>query len=426
VGASVSLSSRTDDIRLHRYTDADRDGVFALLRAAFSEQYANHMRRMWAWKYDSHPLNREAERVRRAYREKTWPGIIRDYSKAQLDFWGVDLAKLDAASDDAPYVLLLKDGERVVAMEGSVPQAFLVNGTRRLVSVGCDFSVLPEYRGRSLSLRLASRMAMEHRMSFGWYTDTSKVVSDGWQKKFAPTLPKPNTKSGLPPGSGTMRVMPMVKPIDWFYMVHRTTGIRLPRRVADLAAAGANRIAGVLGRTDKPIDIEVFRLESCDGRSDDLWNRCASDHEVIGFRDSNYLNWRFNSRPDASYVFLAASRSDSHLVGYLVYRMVERDGGRWGYLVDFLCEGDPAMTFGVLATRAEELMVRDGAQSIVCFIAKAPYRKVLRQRGYYPAVIGERAYLGAGTKFADEHTTVFGELEKWFVTMADGDAEMIL
>ena len=42
--------------------------MFALLREAFSEQYAQHLMQIWNWKYDSHPLNREAEKTRRAGR----------------------------------------------------------------------------------------------------------------------------------------------------------------------------------------------------------------------------------------------------------------------------------------------------------------------------------------------------------------------
>lgn len=43
---------------------------------------------------------------------------------------------------------------------------------------------------------------------------------------------------------------------------------------------------------------------------------------------------------------------------------------------------------------------------------------------FYPAIVGARSYLGAGVSMPDDHTKVFGDLPKWFLTMVDGDAEM--
>src|ERR1035441_3220587 len=113
-----------DDFRIQRYRSADRDCVFALLRAAYSDDFATRLIRQWDWKYDSHPSNREAEQARRINHEKLEPFIIKTYSAETLTEWGLSLDQLDALPDDAPYVLLLKDGDKVVAMEGALPQAF--------------------------------------------------------------------------------------------------------------------------------------------------------------------------------------------------------------------------------------------------------------------------------------------------------------
>ena len=53
-----------DDFSIRRYTDNDHAEVLDFIRVAVSEQYARHLDRIWDWKYDSHPLNREAEQAR--------------------------------------------------------------------------------------------------------------------------------------------------------------------------------------------------------------------------------------------------------------------------------------------------------------------------------------------------------------------------
>ena len=196
-----------EDLRTQRYTDADRPGVFEVLRGAFSEQYANHLMRMWDWKYDSHPLNAEATRSRRANHDKLWDYINQNYPEAARDRSGVGvtLEDLNPVTDDAPYVLVLKDGDRVVAMQGSLPRAVLINGERYLTSTACDFAVHPEYRGRFLSMRLSLRARSEHRTSIGWLNESSSTSGRKWRNQVAPILD--SLKIVNPPLSGRMRVI---------------------------------------------------------------------------------------------------------------------------------------------------------------------------------------------------------------------------
>jgi len=407
-----------DDLSIHRYTNADRQGVFELLRVGFSGQYANHLIGLWDWKYDSHPLNREAGESRRDYRETTWPRFREIYPPEVLAQWGLSLEEFDPLAEDAPYILLVKDRARIVAMMGSLPQAFLINGARHLVAGVCDVAVHPDYRGNFLSMRLRLRLAVEHRLVLGWTNISSATAGVKWRKR------TPNKQRNSNTRSVRMRVVALVKPIDWSYMVNREFGIALPRGVAAVVAAGAQRVTNPLGKPAESDSVEVFKLESFDRRIDELWQRASREHQVIGVRDSDYLNWRFNLCPEATYQCIAAARG-SQIVGYLIYRIVEKEGAPWGYIVDFLAEGDPNATFALMVGRVEELMIREGVKSIVCFSAKAPFRRVLRRAGFYPAIFGERVFLSGGVTQEDPRLNVFAELPKWFVTMGDGDADML-
>jgi hypothetical protein len=409
-----------DDFRIQRYCAADRDGVLDLMRVAFSEDFAARLCRQWDWKYGSHPLNREAAQTRRTIRETLWPYIVKTYSAETLAQWGVSSEPLEPLlPDDAPYVLLLKDRDKVIAVEGALPQAFLINGRRQLVFVFCDLAVHPDYRGHALSMRLTMRMASEHGLTMSWTNLTARAVGFRWLKRASRQRPLDSTSKW-----GSMRVVTLVKPIDWKYTTRRLTGIGQLGSVAAMVSAGAHRMRSTFGKPPPASTVDIVKAECFDDRFAHLWNRCSPAHEVIAVRDPTYLNWRFAARPDASYICLAAVRG-SIVVGYLVYRLVEREGALWGYVVDFLCDGgDATSVFKSLLTRAEELMIAAGAQSLICVIAREPFRSVLRRAGFYPAVFGSLSFLGGSVTSLDPQLNVYAAVNKWFVTVGDGDAEL--
>jgi len=408
-----------EEFTIHRYTDADRDDVVDLVRAAVSEDYARHLDRIWDWKYDSHPLNCEMELVRRVNRSKLLADLESTGLAAVVANWGVSTEEFPPHREAAPYILLLKDGGRIAAMMASMPQAFMIKGARFLISTSCDLAVHPDYRGRNLSMRVSTRVALDHGLVLGWANESSRRVGQRFAQKTVRQW-RSKTTSAM----GRMRVVALVKPIDWNYLLHRLTNVNLPGNITAVVAAGAQRVSYPFGKPEPSGGIEIFRLESFDERIDELWRRAAREHAVIAVRDSAYLNWRFNSRPDASYMAIAAADRQGKILGYLVYRIVEREGVRWCYIVDFLSEGDPAGVFALLVARAEEMATRDGVKAIVCLIAKAPFRQVLRRAGFYPSVLGTRSYVSGAIIREDLSLGPFADVQKWFVTMADGDVEM--
>ena len=144
----------------------------------------------------------------------------------------------------------------------------------------------------------------------------------------------------------------------------------------------------------------------------------------MAVRNRTYLNWRFFGRPRTAYQCIAAVRN-SEIVGYLVFRVADRDGLRCGYLIDYLIENKSLEIFSQLLRSAEEHLIRDGAKVIACVIASPPYRSALLRRGFFPALIGARnAQFEIGVHSSDPVLRTFADLTDWFVTMGDGDLEM--
>ncbi|HVN29377.1 MAG TPA: hypothetical protein VMT64_12860, partial [Candidatus Binataceae bacterium] len=268
------------EFSIDRYTDADRSEVIGLVGAAISADYAQHLDRIWHWKYDSHPLNGELEEVRNVNRPKLLADLDSTGLAPVVAAWGISTEKFPPHREGAPYILLVRNNRRIAAIMGCLPQAFLIKGKRLVISTGCDMAVHPDYRGKSLSMLVSTRAALDHGLTMGWSNETSSRVGDRFARKTLRQWRSKTTSSW-----GRMRVVALVKPLDWNYILYRSTRFTLPGNVAAIVEAGAQRINHPFGQPQSFEGIQIFRLESFDHRIDDLWQRASREHSVIGVRD---------------------------------------------------------------------------------------------------------------------------------------------
>ena len=353
-----------DTLSVVRYKKSDRDAAFALLRAAFSRAASERLIRQWDWKYDANPFNRDGE----------------------------------------PYVLLLKDGARTIAMLGAFPVRVVIAGNERWVAQTGDWVVHRDYRGRGLSRRLLSHCLVDIPLRFAWANALSHEAAHS-------------------PTARSVPVAPLVKPLDVGRIVSRLTG---NRRLGLWSGAAANRVRR-LTRTTRPEPplpgVNVARTTTFGPSSDVLWQQCRTDYPVMVVRDQRYLNWRFVERPDASYTVFVATRG-SDLLGYLVLRVAEHMEMRWGHLVDFLVQDRSAALLALLVDAGIEHLRGQEVAAISCRATMSPYREVIRSRGFYPFPWGPQAYFYMRVELPDPALQAFRDERQWFITMGDGDLEM--
>ena len=407
-------------LRIARYRRADRDVVFQLIRAAHQPDTAERLIRQWDWKFDSNPFNAAAEQYRQTYKHDYLDRLSRDMTAKELDAyrrnWDSKLETLPAEREDDPYVLLLKDEtDTAFEMLCSLPQRVTIEGDIHYAAVGCDWALLPKYRKRGLSLPIGIRMRTENPRNFGWANATAEGIM---RKK----LPQPRAGSQRETATDHRRLVPMVKLFDLAHLIRGDFSNRLIRIAAAALVAGTRPITNVLGRGSLP-NVTIDRIESFDDRFDRLWDRCCRDYRVVAVRDSEYLNWRFISRPDASYTVLAASRGHD-LIGYIVCRVASIDGAAWGYIVDYLVEHRSIRLFSKLLQHAESYFAESDVKGIVCSVATPPFRNALVRHGFYPVLFGGESYVRVARNDQNPTLQAYSDLKFWFMTMADGDLEM--
>ncbi len=360
------MSDTGASVRLTRYRRADRAEVLAFVRAAHPNPDGERLIRQWDWKYDANPFNRDPE----------------------------------------PYILLMREGPEIIGMLGSMPLRFWIGGREQWVSHSCDWAMHPKHRDRGLARMLVKQHRIDRPLRFSWQNE----------KSYERSQQRPDTR--------TVRIVPLVKPLDTARVLERATGNRLLSRLGAAVSVGVERLAHArAGLTVMP-GISVNEADGFDQRFDDLSQRMRERHGVMVARDRAYLQWRFGSRPDARYTVLLATRS-ADVVGYLVLRCAEEEGTRWGYLVDFLVEDASAGVFSLLVEHALRRFREERVAAVSCRTTVPAYRWALYRRGFYPFFWGRRGYMRININTPDPAVQIFGEVRQWHVTMGDGDLEMV-
>jgi GNAT superfamily N-acetyltransferase len=409
------------NFRVGRYRKANRGEVFELLRVAFPAAFVERTILQWDWKYDANPFNREAENARRADQPRLSATVRAVALAADLKNLDLDLPENPAAESD-PYCLLLRNAGALVGMIGGLPQQFVIGGGAHWVSDGGDFVVHPQYRGQQLSVRLGKVLAADNLIIQGWSNSagqrSSRSVIRGLRDG---TADQQDSSEAF--HSNRMRLLPLFKPIDFRSLAEYLSPNHLVRKAIEGLTGSIDALRRRFIKVPSLPALSITEAEAFDDRIDQLWDRARNDYPVIAVRNRRYLNWRFVSRPDASYRYLFAFRANE-IVGYLVFRLADRDGMRCGYVVDYLVENQSTALFSSLLTEAEARMTHDGAKAIICAIAPTRYRSTLWRHGFYAARMATTPSLEAGVHLVDPALKAFIDLEQWFVTMGDGNLEL--
>jgi hypothetical protein len=257
----------------------------------------------------------------------------------------------------------------------------------------------PDYRGQNLWLRTQSVPHQWAPIQFGW----SRLPVSLALRRGRPSNP----------------VRPLVRPLDAGPLLKRYTHSRLLASIGS-AATAATRVASSPFRRARGT---VVRLNSFDERVDRLWERARRATRVMTVRDHRFLNWRYCQRPDETYVLYGVERG-SELDGFLVARFTIYQGMKWGYLIDFLAAENARDVHLSLIDAAVDDFRRDGAAAVSCIATDTAARAALFRSGFFPAP--QRKPINFMRRVSKKRPDLakFGAVERWYLTMGEGDLEL--
>ena len=111
---------------------------------------------------------------------------------------------------------------------------------------------------------------------------------------------------------------------------------------------------------------KTTRIEKFSKSFDNLWNRARNSWQIIGCRDSTYLNWRYVERPNIPYTIFSAGEDNPE--GFIVLTIEKKNFSNVGIIVDFLYMNDTV--FNALLLHALRYFISKQIDYVLCWAIK--------------------------------------------------------
>jgi len=299
----------------------------------------------------------------------TWPGF--DLTVPAIEHLRWKMAPGDGLHPKH-IVILIED--QIVVSRLRWQNHIQIGGHTYLNETGADLAVHPEFQGRGLA----------------------RLMVDTWTPEF---LADPKASLGMVSSAPEVQTMDypdtITRPVTTW---HRPFGLRpylgVHRRLGLAQLAQAIRVRRWASRQPRGLPGSRIELvERFDARVDDLWERARPSFDVIPYRTSAYLNWRFAHPASGSPELLTLTRGDRALA----YAAVKHSGTE-GQLQDFLWAPDEPEALIVILEAAAHRLRRSGAAGVTCWLPGGHRAEGALRRAGFAAVGEQRLVVGTETR----------------------------
>lgn len=169
---------------------------------------------------------------------------------------------------------------------------------------------------------------------------------------------------------------------------------------------------------------DVFEIDEDDiYLFDEFWKNIENEYDIIGIRDSKYINWRYRQIPLRKYKIFGIKKVDK-LVAYAVLRNTKIDSFDCGMIVDFLfIDGYEEEAIAILK-HSISYFNKIKMDMVGCLmnhtakeyemLKKLRFIKVPKKLEPQPFPVILRVH--------DENLNISDDIKNWFLTMGDYDA----
>lgn len=278
----------------------------------------------------------------------------------------------------------------VVGFNAVVPVSILWGGRPTSAMWSCDFKVNQGLRGKGIGRLIKVELAQRSPilMSFG-ISPVAAIVLErmGWQANnevhFLRRIREPRSFR------------------DWALMVFQFGTKLITRRTPPM-------VGSVSVTKQLPARVEI----------DSLWNSIAKGYDKAVVRNWDYLDWRYQQHPFASYQFIELRDRGRTLKALGVVR----EDGRQVRLVDYL---GPAKSKGIKAAVIEAILSNwPGVASYSAMTSDPELKQAMKAAGFYQGREQPRFFVWASPEsvsVAEPEQCIQG----WFIMGGDSDGELL-
>jgi len=285
-GLLKSETQPSDNIVFRRYEDGDEQQIVELFEKVFGRTMGpTESYRHWNWEYKDNPTK--------------------------------------------PLTIMLAwHGERLVGQYAGLPQQVFINGTTKTGALSLDSMTDPDY----------SRMGIFSSLGESLYVSLPKN-----QISFVYGFPNANViharTKNLNWSIISQHIPVYARPVGFYQLIRNRTNSNLLAKFLGSLAQAILRISEKCTYLiwNKGDEILVRKEKGFDVWANDLWAKCRDQHKIWVVRDLEYLQWRYNSRPETKYNFYSAWHKNE-IAGYLVSIEQVRREGKVSFILDLLCD----------------------------------------------------------------------------------------
>lgn len=204
----------------------------------------------------------------------------------------------------------------------------------------------------------------------------------------------------------------LIKPLRLGYFLKRVVGPRARYINLPLAFKRAGDETGIV------------TLTRFDARIDDLWASIAPAFGCAVERDAAYLNWRLMEHPEMRYSTYAIEGADGAVNAFISIIVLEKHGGRIGYVMEALARPGHDKALARLFRKANNLFITQKADAVLAWCpAHAPNYRAYRRAGFWvmPEKIRPITLHFGYRPLADTPELANLSYRDWYISYLDSD-----
>ena len=306
------------------------------------------------------------------------------------------------------FYLVIEDNKKIIAHMGRMPVDLMINGKKDRGYFFHDLLVHPEYRKKGLGILLSNCL---HK---AWEDMTATLAIGIWINEFTNAYYKRR-------GYYQLNTYSFIRPLNLKYSLQRLIKNRFVVRVITPFGIVLSGLYELFISKHRCPNVFISQVEKFDERFDTFAGEISRKFAIIVLRHSKYLNWKYIDKPFANYIVLTAER-DKKLTGYIVLRSRKNGDSRVGVIADILADPDDSETITSLCQGAIGFFKEKNVDFIHCLLTNKNFIRIFKKYLFFKnREIKPVMILNLHKHHAQE---VITNIDNWFLTFGDSDAEM--
>ncbi len=315
---------------------------------------------------------------------------IKDKSKIEWQFFKHKLP--------IDFVVIANDDKenRPVGIYAMAPVKFQINGETHLCAQSLDTITDINYRGQGVFTKLANisyQKAQDISLSLVYGFPNGNSIH-GFKKKLEWEVLDP--------------VPFLIKPLNTSYFTNK---FKFSKWLSNV------KLKSFKNHKSKYTLVEKFEFPEA---VNSVWDEFSKDIKVAVKRDKTYLDWRYIDKPNEDYKILHAYNENNDYLGFVVYTVKTKHGGKIGYIMELIYKDDAGK--GLLREAVKQIANQKADTILSWCLEVSPNYEAFKSSGFFNLPEKLRPIeLHFGARGFGQVSKDINQRNNWYLSYSDSD-----